>query len=233
MDLKDNTSQLTKYVNCSNYGGYETITKQLTDEDTYYHPLPTLPQPPNCKRQLSRDSEDEVDVPVPKKLKAYNTHPQIAIIIPIMAKRLQHNITNYGRWRRNGFDVVLVFNKHEKRAVTNILKQYASDTKITFATHPYTTSIFPNAGIAKHKAYCILKKYLHRTDFQFALLLDDTVNNIVNTCTEESIMTTPNKFYDAVKRLAEESPIFGGTVAYKRHPKKCKQEGITTVNGRR
>ena len=146
-----------------------------------------------------------------------------------MVKRLRHNIANYSHWRGNGFDVVLVYHEDEEGEVTEILHQYASNMKISFVTHPYTTRISPNAGIAKHEAYSILKEYLDRPDFQFALLLDDTVNGIINTCIKKSIMTTPNKFYDAVKRLAEESPIFGGTVAYKRHPKKCKQEGIATV----
>ena len=218
-------------VHCSNTPYDEaTITKQSTDENNYHHPLPTLPQPHNRKRQLSCDNGD-MDVPTPKKFKANNAHRRITIIIPIMVKRLRYNVANYGRWRGNGFDVVLVYNEDEEGAVTKILDQYASDMKTSFLAHPYTTKISPNAGIAKHKAYSILKEYLNRPDFQFALLLDDTVEDIVNTHTEESIMTTPNKFYDAVKRLAEESPIFGGTVAYKRHPKKCKQEGITTVNG--
>ena len=228
MDLGDTNTSQQNYVHCNNFP-YDktTITKQSTDEDDYHHPLPTPPQPHNRKRQLSCDCKDEKDVPASKKFKANDTYHQIAIIIPIMAKRLRHNIANYSHWRGNGFDVVLVYNRAEEGAVTEILHQYASDMKIV--THPYTTRIPPNAGIAKHEAYSILKEYLNRPDFQFALLLDDTVNDIVNTCTEESIMTTPNKFYDAVKRLAEQSPIFGGTVAYKRHPKKCKQEGITTI----
>ena len=220
------------YVYCSNFP-YDktTITKQLTDEDDYHHPLPTPPQPPNRKRQLSCDGKGEKDVPASKKFKANDTYHRIAIIIPIMAKRLRHNIANYSHWRGNGFDVVLVYNEDEEGAVTEILHQYASDMKISFVTHPYTTKLSPNAGVAKHEAYRILKEYFDRPDFQFALLLDDTVEDIFNTCTEESIMSTPNKFYDAVKRLAEESPIFGGTVAYKRHPNKCKQEGIATVKG--
>ena len=210
--------------NCSNFPHDEaTFIKQLTNEDNYHHPLPTPPQPSNRKRQLSCDSKDEVDVPASKKSKADDTYHQIAIIIPIMAKRLPHTIAKYSHWRGNGFNVVLVYNEDEKGAV---LDQCAS-----FITHPYTTKISPNAGIAKHEAYHILKEYLNRPDFQFALLLDDTVEDIINTYTEESIMTTPNKFYNAVKRFAEVSPIFGGSVGYKRHPKKCKQEGITTVNG--
>ena len=160
MDLGEtNTSQL-KYVHCSNFPHNEaTMNKQSTDEDNYQSLTP--PQSHNRKRRLSYDSD--VEVAAPKKLKPYiNTHHRIAIIIPIMAKRLRHNITNYSRWWRNGFDVVLVFNKHEERAVTNILQhtEYASDMKISFVMHSYTTGIPSNSGIAKRKAYCILKKYL-------------------------------------------------------------------------
>ena len=227
MDLEDNNmSQLNKYVYRSNCGGYETITKPSTDMNNYHHPSLTPPQPPNHKRQLSCDNNDDIDVPAPKKLKASNTHHRIAIIIPIMAKQLQHNIANYDLWRRSSFDVVLVFNKHEEGAVTNILHQYAPDMATPSIMHPYTTRISPNAGIAKHKAYSILKQHLNRSNFQFALLLDDTVNDIINTHTEESIITTPNKFYSAVKRLAEVSPIFGGTVAYKRHPKSASKKEL-------
>jgi hypothetical protein len=228
MDLEDaNTSQLK---HCSNYGEYETITKQSTDEDKY-HPLPlTPPQPPNHKRQLSCD-DDEVYVPAPKKFKASDAHHRIAIIIPIMANRLQYNITTYKRWWRNGFGLVLVYNKDEEEAITNILHQYAPDMATPSIMQPYTTSIPPNAGITKHNAYHILQLYLDRPDFQFALLLDDTVNDIVNTRTAESIMTTPTEFYHAVENFALDSPIFGGTVAYKRHPNKCKQKGIATVKG--
>ena len=150
-----------------------------------------------------------------------------------MVERLQRNISKYGCWKSNGFDIVLVYNNdeeaaatNEKETVTNILKQYASDTKISFETHPYESRIPPNAGIAKHEAYCILKQYLDRPDFQFALLLDDTVEEIFNTCPKKSIMTTPTEFYHAVKKFAVESPIFGGTVAYKRHKKRRKKIGI-------
>jgi hypothetical protein len=158
-------------------------------------------------------------------------HHQIAIVIPIIGNRLQHNIATYGHWRGNGFDVVLVFDKDEEGAVTNILHQHP-DMMTSSVMHPYTTSIPPNAGIAKHNAYgIILKQYLDRPNFQFALLLDDTVNDIVNTRTGTSIMTTPTEFYHAVIRFAEESPVFGGTVAPERHPEECKQEGIATVKG--
>ena len=164
-----------------------------------------------------------MDVPAPKKFKANDAHHRIAIIIPIMAKRLRHNIANYSHWRGNGFDVVLVYSEDEEGAVTEILHQYASDIKISFVTYPYTTRISPNAGIAKHEAYSILKQYLDRPDFQFALLLDDTVEGIFNTCPKKTIMTTPTEFYQAVEKFAIESPVFGGTVAYNRHKKKVQE----------
>ena len=181
------------------------------------------------KRQLSCDSDDKVYVPhATKKFKADDAHHRIAIIIPIMAKRLRYNIANYSRWRRSGFDVVLVYNGAEEGAITKILHHYA---KVSFVMHRYTTKISPNAGIAKCKAYSILKKYLERPDFQFALLLDDTVQDILNTYTEESIMKTPTEFYHAVENFAKKSPVFGGTVAYKRHKKRCKKRGIQRVKG--
>ena len=232
MDLEDTNRSQQNYVHCSNFPyDKKTITKQSTDEDDYHHPLPTPPQPPNRKRQSSCDGKGEKDVPASKKFKANDTFHRIAIIIPIMAKRLRHNIANYSHWRGNGFDVVLVYNEDEEGAVTEILHQYASDMKISFVTHPYTTRISPNAGIAKHEAYRILKEYLNRPDFQFALLLDDTVNDIFNTYTEESIMTTPNEFYRTVGKFAIESPIFGGTVAYKRHKQRCEKGGLKRVKG--
>jgi hypothetical protein len=223
MDLGDtNTGQLN-YVHCSGYPHDEaTIIKQSTDDDNYYNPLLTPPPPSIRKRWLSRDNEDELYVPAPKKFKASDAHHRIAIIIPTMAKRLQHNINTYSRWRKNGFDVVLVINKNEEEAVTNILQQ--APKKMAFVTHPYTTSSPSNAGIAKHNAYSILQEYLNRPDFQFALLLDDTVDEIINTCTETSIVTTPTEFYHAVKKFAKESPVFGGTVAAQRNKRRLKKK---------
>ena len=59
MDLEDNNMSQQNYVHCSNFPHDEaTINKQSTDEDNYHHPLPTPPQPPNCKRRLSCDNGD-------------------------------------------------------------------------------------------------------------------------------------------------------------------------------
>ena len=153
---------------------------------------------------------------------------QIAIIVPIMAGRFKYTIGTYKSWSRNGFDVVLVFNKDEEEAIFSLLQQHAPDMMTSFQLHSYTTTTPPNAGIAKNEAYCILLQYLDQPQFQFALLLDDTVNNI-NTRTGKSIMSNPTEFYNTVIRFAEQSPVFGGTVAYKRHPEKCKQGGVARV----
>ena len=200
-----------------------------TDKDCYHQTIRTPQQPLNYKRQLSCHDDDELHVPV-KKFKADEPRYRIAIIIPIMAIRFQYIIATYSRWRRNGFDIVLVFNKDEEGAITKILQQHA-DMMTSFEMHPYTTSIPPNAGIAKNEAYRILQQYLNLPNFKFAILLDDTVDDIINTGSGKSIMTDPFEFYHAVIRFAEESPIFGGTVAAKRHPDPCKQEGTIRVDG--
>ena len=167
-----------------------------------------------------------------KKLKAKDAHHRIAIVIPIMAKRLQYIIATYNRWRRNGFDVVLLFNENEKKAIHKILRKLPKCIRRSFIMYSYTTSSPPNAGIPKHEAYSILQKYLDRPDFKFALLLDDTVKDIIDTCTAKSIMTTPNEFYRAVEKFAIESPIFGGTVAYERFKKRHKKGGIKRTKRR-
>ena len=214
--------------------GNETIAKQLcitTEEDNYHQPLPIPPQSPNYlnyKRRLSHD-DDGPTVPK-KKFKADELHCRIAIVIPIMANRFQYIITTYSNWKRNGFDIVLVFNKEEEGAITNILQQHSPDIMASFIKHPYTTSNCPNAGIAKNEAYKMVQQYIDLPNFKFSVLLDDTVNDIINTKTDKSIMTNPFEFYHAVVRFAEESPIFGGTVAAKRHPNSHEQEGTRTVS---
>ena len=148
---------------------------------------------------------------------------QIAIVIPIMASRFQQMVAIYCRWRRNGFIVVFIFKKDEEEAIISILQQHAPDMMNSFILHPYMSNP-SNAGIAKGAAYDFIKQnYLNDPNVKFAVLPDDTVNNIVNTCTEESIMTNPTKFYNTVTKFAEESPVFGGTVAYERHQEKCQK----------
>ena len=213
---------------CSEHDGHpHTITDQpcITTEIIYHHSPQTPQQPPNYKRQSSCDGDELPS----KKFKADEPHHQISIIIPIMANRLLYIVDTYSRWRRTGFDIQMVFSKDEEEAITSILQQHAPD--ISFVLHPYMTSTPPNAGIAKNEAYRVLQRYLDQPNFKFALLLDDTVNDIIDTCTGKSIMTNPTEFHHAVIRFAQESPVFGGTVAYKRHPEECKQEGIATVNG--
>ena len=156
---------------------------------------------------------------------------QIAIVIPIMASRFQHMVATYRQWRNSGFAIVLVFNKVEEKEILSIIQQQAPDMRNSFVLHPYMSHP-SNAGIAKKAAYeFILQNYLNDLSIQFALLLDDTVNDIINTYTEKSIMINPTKFFNTVLRFAEESPVFGGTVAHKRHPEKCKQDGVARVEG--
>lgn len=133
-----------------------------------------------------------------------------------MVRHFQHMIATYRRWSRNGFSLVLVFNKDKKNAIINLLQQYAPEVTSSIALHLYMINTPQNTGISKSKAYCILKQYLDLPNFQFAILLDDTVNEIINT-------------YNVVITLAEESPIIGGTVAAKRHPVKCKQDSVIRV----
>ena len=156
---------------------------------------------------------------------------QIAIVIPIMVRRFKHMVATYSFWKRNGFVIALVLKKDEEEEIISIIQRHAPDMMDSFLLHPYTSNP-SNAGITKRAAYdFILQSYLNDPNVKFALLLDDTVNNIINTHTEKSIMISPTKFYNTVIRFAEESLVFGGTVAYKRHPEKCKQGGIARVKG--
>ena len=145
---------------------------------------------------------------------------QVAIVPPIMASRFQQMVATHCRWRRNGFIIVLVFKKDEEKEIIRILQQHAPDMMNSFTLHPYMSNP-SNAGIAKGAAYdFILENYLDDPNVKFAVLPDDTVNNMIDTRTEKSIMTDPTEFYKTVIQFAEKSPIFGGTVAYKRHKKK-------------
>ena len=148
---------------------------------------------------------------------------QVAIVIPIMESRFRRMVATYCGWRRNGFIIAFVFKKVEEKEIISILQQHAPDMINSFILHPYMSDP-SNAGIAKGAAYDFIKhNYLNDPNIEFAVLPDDTVDNIVNTHTapEESIMTSPTEFYNTVIKFAAESPVFGGTVAYKRHRKKC------------
>ena len=164
---------------------------------------------------------------------------KVVIIIPAMAKRLDSNINTYIRWSAECFDIHLVVknDKKEKKEVKKIVDKHIDQhnqqnpyKKASIKLHFYTPSTGPNAhsnaGIAKNAAYSQLKMHLPRSDCNFALLLDDTVNDIIDTRTEESIMSNPEGFCEVAERLAKKSPVFGGTVAAKRHPKRCKQGGV-------
>ena len=234
--LGDTNTSSDNHVEQLHHNNLNGCTATITDESCItadkdsYHQTPQTPQQPlNYKRLLSCNDDDELQVPR-KKFKVDEACYRIAIVIPMMANRFRHIIATYSRWRNNGFDIVLVFNKDEEGEITKILQQHA-DTMTSFVMYPYITSIPPNAGIAKNEAYRILQQYLDLPNFKFALLLDDTVDDITSTSGGKSIMTDPYEFYHAVIRFAEESPIFGGTVAANRHPDTCKQEGTVTVDG--
>ena len=176
--------------------------------------------------------------PPTKKLRLNGHHAhlhhhlsRVAVVVPIMAERLPSNITTYKNWIINGFDIVFVFTEDQETTVTSILDQHDPGLKASIKLHTYTLSSHPNAGIAKDAAYRLLTTYLDRSDFTYAILLDDAVNDIFDTCSGESIMTSPTEFCRAVERYAKESPVFGGTVAANRHPQRCRQEGVNRVKG--
>ena len=182
-------------------------------------------QPANYKRQLyNHDSE-----PLVKRLKGEEPQilifdHQIAVVTPIMVSRFQQMVATYSCWKRNGFIIVLIFKKDEEEAIISILQRQAPDMMNSFILHPYMSNP-SNAGIAKGAAYDFIKQnYLNDPNIEFAVLPDDTVNKMINTHTEKSIMTNPTEFYNTVIQFAVESPIFGGTVAYKRHRKKRHQK---------
>ena len=108
------------------------------------------------KRPLYHDE----NMPPAKKFKVDESETpsgyQIAIIVPIMAGRFKYTIDTYKSWSRNGFDVVLVFNKDEEEAIFSLLQQHAPDMMTSFQLHSYTTTTPPNAGMAKmrHTAFC-------------------------------------------------------------------------------
>ena len=187
---------------------------------------------------MSEQSSLDDCTPPAKKLRLNGHHahlhhhlPRVAVVLPIMAERLPNNITTYKNWIMNGFDIIFVFTEDQKTTVTSILDQHDLNLKASIKLHTYTPSSRPNAGIAKDAAYRLLTTYLDRSDFMYAALLDDTVNDIFDTCSGLSIMTSPTEFCGVVERYAIESPVFGGTVAANRHPQRCHQKGVNRVKG--
>ena len=186
-------------------------------------------------RKMSEQTFDECAPPAKKpRLNGHYLHhhlPRVAVVVPIMADRLPSNTATYKNWIMNGFDIIFVFTEDQETTVMSVLEQHDPNLKASIKLHTYTRSSRPNAGIAKDAAYRLLTKYLDRSDFMYAILLDDTVNNIFNTCSEVSIMTSPTEFCRVVERYATESTVFGGTVAANRHPQRCHQEGVNRVKG--
>ena len=179
----------------------------------------------DCQSPFQQDDDEFCRPPPTKKIKLeqIDEKPEakrVVIVVPIMGERLDNNIDTYTTWSKNGFDIVFVFTKDDEKKVTNIVKQQ-SLYNTSIELHSYTPSTCPNAGIAKNAAYGILKGYLDQPDFMYALLLDDTVDDIIDTHTGSSCMSIPEEFCRVVQPLAEKSPVFGGTVAPKRHPGKC------------
>ena len=154
---------------------------------------------------------------------------RVVTVVPILADRFPHNIMTYKKWRMNGFDIVFVTTKDQEENIASIIEEH--DPPLKASLHIYNPAAPPNAGIAKNEAYTILKTYLSQPMFMFAALLDDTVDDIIDTRRAVSIMTSPGEFCKAVKRFAEESPVFGGTVAAKRHPQQCQWMGVVPVKG--
>ena len=176
----------------------------------------------DCQSSFQQEDNKFCGSPPTKKIKLKQTAEEseakrVVIVVPIMAERLDNNINTYSTWSKNGFDIHLAFIKDEEKKVTNIVKQQSSSLML----HPYVPSTRPNAGIAKNAAFGILQGYLGRSDFMYALLFDDTVNDIIDTHTGNSCMSSLDDFCRIVQPLAEKSPVFGGTVAPKRHPGKC------------
>ena len=149
------------------------------------------------------------------------------MVVPIIAIRFENTVQTLQEWRKNSFDIELVVTEGEKNSIAAILEEQDLRLKI----NTYTPDFCPNAGIAKNAAYAVVKRYLDDPNFNFAVMVDDTVNDIINTKSATSIMKSPLEFCQAVGGFANESPVFGGTVAHKRHPKKCAQGGLERVKG--
>ena len=155
------------------------------------------------------------------------TFPRVVMVVPIIAKRFEDTVQILQEWGNNNFDIELVVTEGEKNSIAAILEEHDLRLKI----NTYTPDSCPNAGIAKNAAYAVVKRYIDDPNFSFAVLVDDTVNDIINTKSATSIMKSPLEFCQAVGGFANESPVFGGTVAHKRHPKKCAQGGLERVKG--
>ena len=148
-----------------------------------------------------------------------NLLPRVAVVAPVMAQRFLKNFLTYKKWKVSGFDIELVVTEGEEESIKAFLKEQGLNTDY-FKIHTYNPGLRSNAGKAKKAAYDVLKWYLGDPRFMYVLLLDDTVNEIADTKTAESIMISPSKFCEAVEIYAAESPVFGGTVAANRHQRR-------------
>ena len=170
-----------------------------------------LKLPPAKKARLDQESKDHVLFD--------HLSPRVGVVVPAMVERLKKNFPTYKIWKIGGFDVELVVTEGEEESIKAFLKEQGLNTDF-FKVHVYNPGLRSNAGKAKKAAYNVIKWYLGDPRFMYVLLLDDTVNEIADTKTAESIMTSPSKFCEAVEIYAAESPVFGGTVAAKRHQRR-------------
>ena len=168
---------------------------------------------PVKKAKLDQASKDHVSFD--------HQSPRVGVVVPAMAERFKENfLTYYKKWKVSGFDIELVVTESEQESIKVFLKEQGLTMEDLFKIHTYNPGLRSNAGKAKKAAYDVLKWYLGDSRFMYVLLLDDTVNEIADTKTAESIMTSPSKFCEAVEIYAAESPVFGGTVAAKRHQRR-------------
>ena len=167
--------------------------------------------PPAKKAKLDQASKDHVSFD--------HLSPKVGVVVPVIADRFIKNFLTYNKWKVSGFDIEIVVSESELESIKTFLKEQGLNTDF-FSLQIYNPVLRSNAGRAKKAAYDVVKWYLSDPRFMYVLLLDDTVNEIANTQTAESIMTSPSKFCEAVEIYAAESPVFGGTVAAYRHQKR-------------
>ena len=143
---------------------------------------------------------------------------RVGVVIPVMEERFKQNFLTYKIWKNGGFDVELVATEGDKERIEAFLRAQVPNMEKFFKIRTYNPRVRANAGIAKKSAYnIIVESYLDNSIFMYAVLLDDTVNDIIDTKSSDSMLTSPSKFCKAVERFAAVSPVFGGTVAAKRH----------------
>ena len=69
-----------------------------------------------------------------ERMAAETGEQNVAIVIPVMAERLQHIIDTYQRWSVNGFEVVFVVEETQRKQLTDMLETIPKHTR-SFITH--------------------------------------------------------------------------------------------------